>query len=284
MATKIVNGRFVFEGEVDKVCMATLVLPTRSGEVSFFLENSLIEIDGELKDLDKVQISGSRSNDDFLQIANRCNRQKNPMQCLMNYVLDNPQSIYSPLIVSSYLAPYLNTNELREVFSKLSGEATQMYQYQLLKNHIAELDKDEALGEKVKDFTLSDINGKPVSLSNFVSQNQYTLIHFWASWDLKSTQGIKELRLLYNKYKTEGFNIISISLDDERAAWADAIKRYAMQWTNVSDLKRWNSTLVKIYNLEYIPQNILVDKNGRIVAKNLSCEDLNQRLLLKFAK
>ena len=72
--------------------------------------------------------------------------------------------------------------------------------------------------------------------------------------------------------------------DDERAAWADAIKRYAMQWTNVSDLKRWNSTLVKIYNLEYIPQNILVDKNGRIVAKNLSCEDLNQRLLLKFAK
>ena len=284
MATKIVNGRFVFEGEVDKVCMATLVLPTRSGEVSFFLENSFIEIDGELKDLDKVQISGSRSNDDFLQIANRCNRQKNPMQCLMNYVLDNPQSIYAPLIVSSYLAPYLNTNELREVFSKLSGEATQMYQYQLLKNHIAELDKDEALGEKVKDFTLSDINGKPVSLSNFVSQNQYTLIHFWASWDLKSTQGIKDLRLLYNKYKTEGFNIISISLDDERAAWADAIKRYAMQWTNVSDLKRWNSTLVKIYNLEYIPQNILVDKNGRIVAKNLSCEDLNQRLLLKFAK
>lgn len=284
MKTKIVNGVFSFEGYVDRVCMATLNLPTRSGNISFFMDNDNIRIDGDLNDIDNVSIEGSESNDEFLQIANRCNRQKNPMQCLMNYVLENPQSIYSPFILSSYLVPYLNNNELREIFSQLSGDATQMYQYDLLKKHIAELDKDETVGEKVKDFSLSDVNGKQIKLMEFASQNKCTLIHFWASWDVKSTQSIKELRLLFNKYKSEGFNIISVSLDDDRASWLKAIKAYGMQWKNVSDLKRWNSIIVKLYGLEYIPQNILIDSQGKIIAKNISYDDLNQRLLLMLMK
>ena len=202
----------------------------------------------------------------------------------MNYVLENPQSIYSPFVLSSYLVPYLNNNELREIFSQLSGDATQMYQYDLLKKHIAELDKDETVGEKVKDFSLSDVNGKQIKLMEFASQNKCTLIHFWASWDVKSTQSIKELRLLFNKYKSEGFNIISVSLDDDRASWLKAIKAYGMQWKNVSDLKRWNSIIVKLYGLEYIPQNILIDSQGKVIAKNISYDDLNQRLLLMLMK
>lgn len=284
MKTKIVNGLFVFEGYVDRVCMATLNLPTRSGSISFFMDNSKIRIEGDLNDIDNVAIEGSESNDEFLQIANRCNRQKNPMQCLMNYVIENPQSIYSPFILSSYLVPYLNNNELREIFSQLSGDATQMYQYDLLKKHIAELDNNEKLGEKVKDFSLSDVNGKQIKLMEFASQNECTLIHFWASWDVKSCEMNKELRLLYNKYKSEGFNIISVSLDDDRASWLKAIKTYGMQWTNVSDLKRWSSIIVMLYGLEYIPQNILINKEGRVIAKNISYSDLNQRLLLMLMK
>ncbi|MEE1094302.1 MAG: thioredoxin family protein, partial [Bacteroidales bacterium] len=85
-------------------------------------------------------------------------------------------------------------------------------------------------------------------------------------------------------YKSEEFNIISVSLDDDRASWLKAIKTYGMQWTNVSDLKRWNSIMVMLYGLEYIPQNILVDKQGRVIAKNISYTDLNQRLLLMLMK
>lgn len=284
LTTKVVNGLFVLEGYVDKTCMATINLPTRSGSISFFMNNENINISGDINDIDNVKIEGSESNDEFLQIANRCNRQKNPMQCLMNYVIENPQSIYSPFILSSYLVPYLNNNELREIFSQLSGDATQMYQYDLLKKHIAELDNNETLGEKVKDFSLSDVNGKQIKLSEFASRNECTLIHFWASWDVKSCETNKELRLLYNKYKSEGFNIISVSLDDDRASWLKAIKTYGMQWTNVSDLKRWNSIMVMLYGLEYIPQNILINKEGRVIAKNISYSDLNQRLLLMLMK
>ncbi len=284
LTSKIVNGKFVFEGALDKVCMATMKLPTRGGEISFFLGNEHVEIEGSLEDINEVSITGSTSNDAFLQIANRCNGQKNPMQCLMNYVLENPQSIYSPLIVSSYLAPYLDDNELREVFNLLNGEAKAMYQYELLRKHIAELDKGETLGEKVVDFTLSDASGKQIQLSKTAAESDYTLIHFWASWDAKSRLEIKSLRSLYKKYKNEGFNIVSVSLDEDKTSWLGAIRQEGMQWTNVSDLKRWNSIIVKLYGLEYVPQNILIDRNGRIIAKNINSEDLDKRLLLMISQ
>ncbi len=282
--TKIVNGKFLFEGTLAKTCMATLILPVRSGEISFFLDNAPIHIEGNLDNINAVEITGSESNDEFLEIANNCNSQKNPMQCLMNYVLENPESIYSPLIVSSYLAPYLDNTELRETFSLLSGKAKTMYQYDLLKKHIDNLDKQEEVGEKVKDFTLSDQAGKDIVLSKFAAENSYTLIHFWASWDAKSRLGIKDLNRLYKKYSSDGFNIISVSLDDNKAQWLAAIKQEAMRWCNVSDLKRWNSIIVKLYGLEYIPQNILIDAEGRVIAKNLTAEDLDKRILLLLSR
>lgn len=280
MTTKIVNGLFEFSGSVDMVCTGIITLPSRLGELSFFLGNENIEISGDVKDLDNVRISGSESNDEFLQIADMCNRKKNPMQCLMNYVLDNPQSIYSPLIISSYLAPYLNTNELREIVLRLDGQAKLTFQYDMLLKHLEELDKNEKIGQKVKDFVLNDSNGKPVSLSQFVSKNKCTLIYFWASWDNMSRLRNKELRVLYNRYKNEGFDIIGVSLDDSRAAWTNAIEEEGLKWTNVSDLKRWNSVIVKLYELEHIPQNILVDSKGNIISRNLNFEDLNQSILL----
>ncbi|MEE1143607.1 MAG: thioredoxin-like domain-containing protein [Bacteroidales bacterium] len=282
--SKVVNGFFEFSGKVERTCMAIVSLPSNIGEISFFMDNENIEITGKADNLEKIVIKGSSSNDEFLQIANRCNRQKNPMQCLMNYVNENKSSVYSPFIVTSYLAPYLKTSELREIYSTLEGEAKNMYQYDLLGKHILELDKEEQVGEKIRNFTLENTKSEPVSLMDIAQKNKYTLIHFWASWDNKSLMQIKDLRQLYKRFKKDGLEIVSVSLDDSKTAWKNTISVEKMNWVNLSDLKRWSSVIVKLFDLTYIPQNILIDSKGNIIAKNLNVDEISERLLLMFAR
>lgn len=282
--SKVVNGFFEFSGKVERTCMAIVSLPSNIGEISFFMDNENIEITGKADNLEKIVIKGSSSNDEFLQIANRCNRQKNPMQCLMNYVNENKSSVYSPFIVTSYLAPYLKTSELREIYSTLEGEAKNMYQYDLLGKHILELDKEEQVGEKIRNFTLENTKSEPISLMDIAQKNKYTLIHFWASWDNKSLMQIKDLRQLYKRFKKDGLEIVSVSLDDSKTAWKNTISVEKMNWVNLSDLKRWSSVIVKLFDLTYIPQNILIDSKGNIIAKNLNVDEISERLLLMFAR
>jgi peroxiredoxin len=282
--SKVVNGFFEFSGKVERTCMAILSLPSNMGEISFFMDNENIEITGKAENLEKIAIKGSSSNDEFLQIANRCNREKNPMQCLMNYVLDNKSSVYSPFIVTSYLAPYLKTSELREIYSTLEGEAKNMYQYDLLGKHILELDKEEQVGEKIRNFTLENTKSESVSLMDIAQKNKYTLIHFWASWDNKSLMQIRDLRQLYKRFRKDGLEIVSVSLDDSKTAWENTISVEKMNWVNLSDLKRWSSVIVKLFDLTYIPQNILIDSKGNIIAKNLNMDEISERLLLMFAR
>lgn len=282
--SKVVNGFFEFSGKVERTCMAIIYLPSSIGEISFFMNNENIEITGKAENLEKIAIKGSSANDEFLQIANRCNRQKNPMQCLMNYVNENKSSVYSPFIVTSYLAPYLKTSELREIYSTLEGEAKNMYQYDLLGKHILELDKEEQVGEKIRNFTLENTKSESMSLMDIAQKNKYTLIHFWASWDNKSLMQIKDLRQLYKRFKKDGLEIVSVSLDDSKTAWKSTISVEKMNWVNLSDLKRWSSVIVKLFDLTHIPQNILIDSKGNIIAKNLNMNEISERLLLMFAR
>jgi alkyl hydroperoxide reductase subunit AhpC len=82
----------------------------------------------------------------------------------------------------------------------------------------------------------------------------------------------------YNKYKNKNFTILGVSLDQERNNWLQAIRHDNLQWTHVSDLKQFQNAIAQLYHINQIPQNILVDPNGKIVAKNLRGDALEQKL------
>lgn len=274
---RINNNKFVFSGSVDRVCMAIVSLPLKDGDVSFFMGNDEIEITGNKKDLDNVSVKGSESQDDFQHIADKCNRSKNPMQCLSEFVLNNPGSIYSPFILSNYLFPYMSDKDKQQAFLSLEGEALTMFQYSLLEQQFSEISSSKnTLTEKVTDFTLENDKGQPVSLYGYIKTCKYTLISFWASWDNNSrTRNIEYLRF-YKACKRADFNIISVSLDDSRYAWTQAVATDGIgRWTNVSDLKKWNSSVVRLYNIKAVPYNILVDREGNIVGKDLTLEEIS---------
>lgn len=123
------------------------------------------------------------------------------------------------------------------------------------------------VGQKAIDFIQNDAIEQPVRLSDF--KGKYVLLDFWASWCGPCRRENPHVVRTYNQFKSKGFTVLSVSLDDQKKPWLDAVEKDDMPWYHVSDLKGWKNEVAKLYGIESIPQNFLVDPKGKIVAKNL---------------
>lgn len=132
------------------------------------------------------------------------------------------------------------------------------------------------LNQQAPDLTMNDLNGKPVSISNF--KGKYLLIDFWASWCGPCRMENPNVVAAYNQFKNKNFTILGVSLDEDKAAWQKAIEKDHLTWTHMSDLKQWESAAVQAYGFEGIPFNVLVDPAGKIIASSLRGEDLVNKL------
>lgn len=134
------------------------------------------------------------------------------------------------------------------------------------------------VGQQAPEISLPDPNGKTVSLSSF--RGKFVLVDFWASWCGPCRQENPNVVKAWNRFKGKNFTILGVSLDQpgQKDAWMGAVMEDKLTWTQVSDLKFWNSAVVPLYRIEGIPYNVLVDPSGTIIAESLRGEALEQKL------
>ena len=131
-------------------------------------------------------------------------------------------------------------------------------------------------------FKMANTNGKAVSSASILVQNKYTFIDFWASWCAPCRKQARHLVPLYAGYRRKGFEVIGVSVDTDATAWKKAIKDDKYEWVNLSDLKGFESPVIKQFGITEIPRNILVDEKGNIIAQDLQGEALEAKLAELF--
>lgn len=140
----------------------------------------------------------------------------------------------------------------------------------------------QAMSFTYEDFNMADLEGKLIATKHMTSKNKYTFIDFWASWCAPCRAQGRELIPIYNAYKSKGFEVIAVSLDTDAKAWKKAAQADGYTWTNLSDLKGFESPISKKYNIIAIPRNLLIDQNGNIVAMDIHGKELETRLAELF--
>lgn len=133
-----------------------------------------------------------------------------------------------------------------------------------------------AVGQVAPDIALPNPDGEIVSLSSL--RGNYVLVDFWAKWCKPCRMENPNVVRMYNKYNDQGFEVYGVSLDRKREDWLQAIEEDGLHWTQVSDLKFWNSKAAEIYNIKAIPFALLLDPEGVIIAKNLRGAALEEKL------
>lgn len=138
--------------------------------------------------------------------------------------------------------------------------------------------KQEFVGQKFLDLEEPDLEGIMHKLSEYVGNGKWVLVDFWASWCGPCKAEMPNVVAAYKKYHTKGFDIVGLSFDREKDPWVKAIKDWDMPWIHLSDLQYWKSAPFDVYNVNSIPDNLLIDPEGIIVARGLRGEDLESKL------
>lgn len=317
-SVKLTNGNFVFRGVLSEPVMLELKVSGIKGQLGFFGENTDISIEAKKDSLYKAKVTGSATQDQFkaylkdyslvTAFAGKYYQKSDSVYKLYNKKPDSaakqflkvennklvemdlkmhqqffgthPSSIVCAYVINTHFIPYFQFDQARQLFALLTPQVHKSYYGRLIEESF-EIDKRSGIGAK-PNFTMADVNGKPVSLSSF--RGKYVLVDFWASWCAPCRRENPNVLANYKKYHDMGFEVLGVSLDNKKEPWLKAIQADGLIWTHVSDLKGWQNTAAVEFGVKVVPTNFLLDKNGVVVAKNIREEGLAKELKSIFNK
>lgn len=190
---------------------------------------------------------------------------------------NNPDSYIALMMLKTVAGGTISYDKIMPHFQKLSKKLQNMPEGKALKEKIM-LVKNLRSGLEANDFESVTPEGKKLKLSEILPKSKYTFVDFWASWCAPCRAENPNVVKAFHKYGSQGLTILSVSLDTKADLWKEAIKKDGMPWLHVSQLKGFDEPAAVLYGIKMIPQNVLIDTNGKIVATNLRGYALEEKL------
>ena len=235
--------------------------------------------------LSQAKSSGADQNEveklikDIEELNNRLQQEK------LDFITSHASYDTAPYMLISMISPQMSDDDLDKI-QKIYQSFTPERKASFFGNMVSRSLKASSLtktGITLENFTLPNTEGEEVSLSSF--KGKTLLIDFWASWCQPCRVGHPELKSLYAQFKDKGFEIVSISLDEDISKWEEAVKVDQLSWSNLrDDIRDKKSSLAVKYSIAAIPYNLLLSPQGEILAKNVFGQDLKEKLEMALKK
>ena len=309
----IKDGKFTFEGH-SAFPEFTMLFIGNQGPLQFFVENSNIRILIDKENIGQSVVAGSKENDVFKEFIDGLEKFAKQQKLLNDsYVSLRSSSVASPdaemnirvqmeklnedrnalmvshiqkypnrtstafIIISVQLLQVIPLTNLEVIAQGFDPKTAQSQWVKTIKDYVASQKRTD-VGQPFLDITLKTPDDQPISISDYAGKGKYVLLDFWAAWCGPCRSENPRIVQLYNKYKDKGFEIVGISLDQSKEAWVKAIQDDKISWPQMSDLKYWQSAAAQLYSVSAIPFTMLLDKDGKIMAKGLRADGLTVKL------
>ena len=271
----IINDKFYFKGQIPGEYLRTYLRTADLQNKCFlWLENAEIKVAVVKGEFNNAIISGSKIQEEQNVLNAIIINSKEPDQEEQNYVSNNPDAFLSAYLLNFYTASWgkETTEKLFAAFSKKNKKS----EFGKGITEFLRLNKSPKIGEAFVNFSQKDTSGKKVKISQF--KGKVFLLEFWGSWCGPCREENPRLIKIYNEFKSKGFEIIGVATESKRDLWLQAIKEDKLSWINISDVNGDKNKASIIYGVSYYPTNILVNREGIIVGKDLYGDDLKEKL------